>query len=97
MRLNLLPVCTFLTFFALLGCAKNVSDDEGDDTSSVPVDTSTPDLSDQDNDGVTSEDGDCDDNDASVYPGADDSAGDGIDQNCDGTDGVDEDGDGWAS
>ena len=32
---------------------------------------------------------DCDDNDATIYPGADDPEGDGIDQNCDGIDGVD--------
>ena len=32
---------------------------------------------------------DCNDNDATVYPGADDPEGDGIDQNCDGIDGVD--------
>ncbi|TNE90019.1 MAG: hypothetical protein EP330_09330 [Deltaproteobacteria bacterium] len=31
---------------------------------------------------------DCDDSDASVNPGADDPEGDGIDQNCDGVDGV---------
>ena len=35
--------------------------------------------------------GDCDDSDPSVYPGADDSAGDGVDQNYDGVDGVDAD------
>lgn len=31
---------------------------------------------------------DCNDTDASVYPGAPDSAGDGIDQSCDGEDGM---------
>jgi hypothetical protein len=31
---------------------------------------------------------DCDDNNAAVHPGIDDSAGDGIDQNCDGVDGL---------
>ena len=40
---------------------------------------------------------DCDDDDDSIYPGADDDYGDYIDQNCDDADGVDDDGDGWAS
>jgi hypothetical protein len=40
---------------------------------------------------------DCEDDDASVHPGADDTVGDRVDQNCDGTDGDDADGDGEAS
>lgn len=35
---------------------------------------------------------DCDDDDAAIYPGADDPEGDGIDQNCDGIDGIASDG-----
>jgi hypothetical protein len=38
---------------------------------------------------------DCDPADALTYPGADDGWGDGVDQNCDGTDGSDHDGDGY--
>lgn len=64
--------------------------DGGDDTSSLAV-------TDRDNDGFSTEDGDCNDYDPDVYPGAGDTYGDGADQNCDGTDGVDADGDGWAS
>jgi len=37
-------------------------------------------------------DPDCDDDDPSIHPGADDEEGDGIDQNCDGVDGVAEGG-----
>lgn len=50
-----------------------------------------------DNDGYTVAEGDCDDFDATVYPGAPDDVGDDIDQNCDGLDGVDADADGYAS
>ena len=57
-------------------------------------------FGDDDQDGfVDSAEGgdDCNDSDAQVHPGAPDEVGDGIDQNCDGTDGVDADGDGYAS
>ena len=43
---------------------------------------------DEDGDGVTVNDGDCDDDDKTFYPGATDIAGDGIDQDCDGCDGA---------
>ncbi len=43
-------------------------------------------ATDEDGDGVSVEDGDCDDADAGIYPGADDPCGDGIDQDCDGVD-----------
>ena len=57
-----------------------------------------PDNSDdQDQDGYSVVDGDCDDNDSSVGPLAEDAVGDGIDNNCDGIDGVDDDLDGYAS
>ncbi len=39
---------------------------------------------------------DCGPSSRTTHPGADDPFGDGVDQNCDGTDGVDDDGDGWA-
>ena len=45
-----------------------------------------PEDYDHDRDGYAPADGDCDDTDASVYPGAPETAGDGIDQDCDGAD-----------
>lgn len=50
---------------------------------------------DSDNDGFKPSDGDCDESDASVYPGADETWYDGIDSNCDGADDFDRDGDGY--
>ncbi|MCP4600358.1 MAG: SUMF1/EgtB/PvdO family nonheme iron enzyme [Proteobacteria bacterium] len=44
-----------------------------------------PDV-DNDGDGYTENDGDCDDADSSKYPGATEICGDGIDQDCDGSD-----------
>ena len=40
---------------------------------------------------------DCDDLDPHVYPGQQDQVGDGVDDDCDGVDGADHDGDGYAS
>jgi hypothetical protein len=55
---------------------------------------------DNDRDGHSSMDSggdDCDDEDKTIFPGADDIYGDDIDSNCDGADGVDADGDGFGS
>jgi hypothetical protein len=52
---------------------------------------------DLDNDGYTTEEGDCNDQDPNISPSAADLLGDDLDQNCDGADGMDADGDGWAS
>ena len=41
---------------------------------------------DEDGDGYSADDGDCDDDNASVYPGAPEVDGDGVDSNCDGED-----------
>lgn len=46
---------------------------------------------DADGDGYTVNQGDCNDNDDTIYPGAPDPFGDGIDSDCDGVDGVDKD------
>jgi hypothetical protein len=51
---------------------------------------------DVDDDGHSSCVGDCDDLALEVFPGGTDAWGDATDGNCDGVDGVDADGDGWA-
>ena len=48
-----------------------------DDTDDTDTGASEEDL---DGDGVTEDDGDCDDDDSSIYPGAEEIPGDGIDQ-----------------
>ncbi len=76
-----------------------------DDSTSVPPSspvaepTSTPweEFLDQDGDGYSVEDGDCDDTDPRVYPGGVEIAYDGVDQDCDQADLTDVDGDGYDS
>ena len=56
-----------------------------------------PQETDDDGDGYTESEGDCNDNDETIYSGAEEVCGDGIDQNCDGSDidckDIDDDGD----
>ena len=80
--------------FAFSACTS----DKGQDDTSLPIEEQDTGDSptDADGDGVSAQD-DCDDANSDVYPGASDSVGDGVDQNCDGVDGVDADGDGDAS
>ena len=55
-------------------------------------------VADADGDGFDSEEAggeDCDDSDASTYPGAEDAWYDGVDSDCDGADDYDQDGDGY--
>ena len=77
----------------ILACSRSTSKTRIDEDPINNVDTSEPagepssELYDNDGDGFTS-DVDCDDDDASVFPGAEDAFGDDIDQNCDGVDGI---------
>lgn len=87
---------TGLTVFialALVACTSG-TDDPG---ATLPADsavTDTGSAGDADGDGFTVEEGDCDDADASAWPGASEIAYDGVDQDCDGADLTDADGDG---
>jgi hypothetical protein len=70
-----------LPFLLLAGCLPSTLPGDGD----------------RDYDGFSEAEGDCDDTDPNISPTASDIVGDGIDQNCDGVDGTDTDGDGFAS
>ena len=45
-----------------------------------------PAIDDDDGDGISEENGDCDDTNGQIFPGATDFPGDGIDQDCSGAD-----------
>lgn len=74
-------------------------DSDGYTTCNNDCDDTDPLLTplDADNDTFSTCTGDCDDSDDTFFPYAIDNYGDGIDQNCDGADGVDSDGDGYAN
>lgn len=74
----------------------DTGDTEIPDTADTDTEDTSVDPNDQDGDGVTPADGDCDDLDENTNPGANDSTVDGKDQNCDGVDGPDQDNDGYA-
>ena len=74
----------------LSGCGDK--DDTGDtsDTGDTIVDQpayGVPDsYADIDGDGYSESDGDCNDDDVTIHPGAEETAGDGVDSNCNGED-----------
>ena len=80
------------TSFDLKGNESDFSETISYAVPAVPVDN--------DGDGYTAEDGDCNDSDSTIYPGASEICGDGIDQDCNGSDlicpeDIDHDGDGY--
>jgi Putative metal-binding motif len=76
-----------LTVAALLGLGLTMS---GCDDKAVALygaePTDSGEYGDNDGDGYSVADGDCDDSDNTIYPGAEETAGDGIDSNCDESD-----------
>ncbi len=67
----------------------DASDNSSEDTVEVHVphdQGDRPDINDDDGDGHSENQGDCNDNDKTIYPGAEEICGDGIDQNCNGRD-----------
>lgn len=83
--------CTLLLCLFLFGCNGKEDDDSSADDDSISDDDAdddddddSQDPLDEDGDGWTEIEGDCDDTNPNVYPGADDPPCDGIDHDCDG-------------
>jgi hypothetical protein len=92
-----------LALLLVLGCVSSVQDHDSDDDITSDDDTAADDdsltMADLDGDGWTTEEGDCDDQDPLVHPGAMETPCDGVDNDCDPgtTDSVDADGDEWSN
>ena len=78
---------TATTDTAVTDTAQDTDTGIGEDTS-IAVMYGVPDTAswDNDGDGYTPEDGDCDDDNPEVNPGAEETPGDGVDSNCNGED-----------
>jgi len=84
-----------LTTALALGCRNKNTGDSGD-AGDTDTDSGHPVVEDLDDDGYTEAEGDCDDSDASVNPGATEVWYDGTDSDCAGDDDFDADADGYA-
>lgn len=71
---------------ALAGCV-GLKDDIAQPAYGVPISDVPDSADDADGDGFSVAQGDCNDDDPAVFPGAEDPAGDGIDTDCDNEDG----------
>ena len=80
-----MKILLLTSLYSLLACTENKTDDPGEEEV----------TSDQDGDGFSITDGDCDDANNTVHPDAEDTWYDGDDTNCDGADDYDRDGDGY--
>ena len=79
-------IATTCLLYTLCGCSTQAHGPQDTHSSAV--------LTDLDEDGFTTAQGDCDDDDDTRFPAAEDASIDGVDQDCDGIDGPDADGDG---
>ncbi len=84
-----------MTLLALVACLPSWPDFPSSDAEADSV--AVLDDVDDDGDGFSEAEGDCDDSNAAINPAATDVVGDGGDQNCDGVDGTDDDQDGFAA
>ena len=98
------PFSLSIVALTLLACSNNFEKDGSEITadteassepSGEPSSEADPLTTDDDGDGFSENQGDCDDNNSQINPGAEDRAVDGFDQNCDGIDGPDLDQDGY--
>ena len=100
------PFGLSIVAMTLLACSNNFEKDGSEITAEPSSEASSepsgepssevdPLNTDDDNDGFSENDGDCDDSNSQINPGAEDRAVDGFDQNCDGIDGPDLDQDGY--
>ena len=100
------PFSLSIVAMTLLACSNNFEKDGSEITAEPSSEASSepsgepssevdPLTTDDDNDGFSENQGDCDDSNSQINPGAEDRAVDGFDQNCDGIDGPDLDQDGY--